>query len=71
MKCVLFVLNDNLLIANQLEEEERKLYLNNLLHIHQHTFFKYMMQSIIEGKNQKTNMPVYDTPTPFDIFVVI
>ena len=31
------------------EEEERKLYFNNLLHIHQHTFFKYMIQSVIEG----------------------
>ena len=31
-------------------EEERKLYFNNLLHIHQHTFFKYMIQSVIEGK---------------------
>ena len=44
------------------EEEERKLYFNNLLHIHQHTFFKYMMQSVIEGKNQKTIMSVYDIP---------
>ena len=32
------------------EEEERKLYFNNLLHIHQHTFFKYMIQLVIEGK---------------------
>ena len=44
------------------EEEERKLYFNNLLHIHQHTFLKYMMQSVIEGKNQKTNMSVYNIP---------
>ena len=44
------------------EEEERKLYFNNLLYIHQHTFFKYMIQSVIEGKNQKTNMSVYDIP---------
>ena len=42
------------------EEEERKLYFNNLLHIHQHTFFKYMMQSVIDGQNQMTNMSVYD-----------
>ena len=31
------------------EEEERKLYFNNLLHIHQHTFLRYMIQSVIEG----------------------
>ena len=31
------------------EEEERKLYFNNLLHIHQHTFLIYMIQSVIEG----------------------
>ena len=34
-------------------EEERKLYFNNLLHIHQHTFFKYMIQSVIEGKKSE------------------
>ena len=27
-------------LLNYIEEEERKLYFNNLLHIHQHTFFK-------------------------------
>ena len=32
------------------EEGESKLYFNDLLHIHQHTFFKYMIQSVIEGK---------------------
>ena len=42
------------------EEAERKLYFNNMLHIHQHAFLKYMIQSVIEGKNQSTNMSVYD-----------
>ena len=32
------------------ERKKRKLYFNNLLHIHQHTFLKYMIQSVIEGK---------------------
>ena len=41
-------------------EEEIRLYFNNQLHIHQHTFFKYMIQSVIDGKNKKTNMSVYD-----------
>ena len=50
------------IIFMYVEEEERKLYFNNLLHIHQHTFFKYMIQSVIEGKNQETNMSVYDIP---------
>ena len=43
---------------NLLNNEERILYFNNLLHIHQHIFLRYMMQSVIEGKNQKTNMSV-------------
>ena len=37
-------------IVDEEEEEERKLYFNDLLHIHQHTFFKYIIQSVIEGK---------------------
>ena len=37
------------------EEEERKLYFNKMLHIHQHTSLKYMIQLVIEGKNQKNN----------------
>ena len=38
------------------KEEERKLYFNGLLHIHQHTFLKYMMHDTVGywGKNQKT-----------------
>ena len=39
-----------------------RLYFNNLLHIHQHTFLKYMIQSVIKGKNQKTNMSAYNIP---------
>ena len=45
-----------------LEEEERQLYFNNLLHIHQHTFLKYMIQLVIEEKNQKKNMSAYNIP---------
>ena len=45
-----------------LEEEERKLYINNLLHIHQHTFFEIHDTVGHRGKNQKTNMSVYDIP---------
>ena len=48
--------------GRQQQQEERKLYFNNLLHIYQHTSMKYMMQLVIEGKNQKTNMSVYDIP---------
>ena len=29
------------------EEEERKLYFSNLLHIHQHTFLKYMIHDTV------------------------
>ena len=43
----------------RIERKRRKLYFNDLFHIHQHTFLKYMMQPVIEGKNQKTNMSVY------------
>ena len=32
------------------KKKKRKLYFNDLLHIHQHTFFKYMIQSVIEEK---------------------
>ena len=31
------------------KERKKKLYFNNLLHIHQHTFLRYMIQSVIEG----------------------
>ena len=44
------------------EEEEINLYFNDLLHVRLRTFFKYMIQSVIEGQNQKTNMSVYDIP---------
>ena len=37
------------------KEEERKLSFNNLLHIHQHAFLKYMMQSVIERKESFCN----------------
>ena len=48
--------------AMNVRERERKLHFNNLLHIHQHAFLKFMMQSVIEGKNQMRNMSVYDIP---------
>ena len=43
------------------EEEERKRYFNNLLHIHQHTFLRYMIQSVIEGKIRR-QICLYDIP---------
>ena len=52
----------NKIKTHGIEEEERKLYFNNLLHIHQHAFFKYMIQSVIGGENQKINMSVCDIP---------
>ena len=55
--------NKHVILYRKKETKKRKLYFNNLLHIHQHTFLKYMIQSVIDGKNQKTNMSVYDIPT--------
>ena len=40
----------NMLGELKKKKKKIKLYFNNLLHIHQHTFLKYMIQSVIEGK---------------------
>ena len=63
--CIIYVIIPKTIVNEssiRVEEEERKLYFNNLLHIHQHTFLKYMIQSVIEGKSQKTIVSIYDIP---------
>ena len=43
-------------------EKKKKNIISMTCYISSAYILKYMIQLVIEGKNQKTNMPVYDIP---------